>query len=94
MSDKVCEVVILRRYCKGCGLCVEVCSKGKLRIDPNPDQHGVQPVAVREEAVCTGCLKCTTICPDAAIEIYRVAETASSPGGQGRDEGLRPRSGQ
>ena len=72
MSGKF-EVKILRRYCKGCGLCVEVCTEGKLYIDARPDKRGVQPAAVSGDADCTGCLRCATICPDAAIEVYRVA---------------------
>ena len=67
------EVRILRRYCKGCGLCVEVCEAGKLRIDTQPDKRGVQAAVVVGDVDCTGCLKCATICPEAAIEIYRVA---------------------
>jgi 2-oxoglutarate ferredoxin oxidoreductase subunit delta len=72
MSGKF-KVTILRRYCKGCGLCVEVCAEGRLYIDPQPDKRGVQSAAVSADADCTGCLRCATICPDAAIEIYRVA---------------------
>ena len=76
MSGKF-EVKILRHYCKGCGLCIEVCSEGKLYIDPHPDKRGIQIVAVREEADCTGCLKCATICGDVAIEIYRLCEVSA-----------------
>jgi 2-oxoglutarate ferredoxin oxidoreductase subunit delta len=72
MSGKF-RVTILRRHCKGCGLCVEVCTEDKLHIDPHPDKRGVQPAAVSVDPDCTGCLRCATICPDAAIEIYRVA---------------------
>ncbi len=78
MSDKRFEVTILPRYCKGCGLCVEACGEGKLYIDPRPDMEGLLNAAVRDDVDCTGCLKCATICPDAAIEVYRVAEMASS----------------
>jgi len=76
MSGKRFEVRLLLGYCKGCGLCVEVCDQGKLYISPRPDKQGVLKAAVAEEVDCTGCLKCATICPDAAIEIYRAAEAA------------------
>lgn len=78
MSAKRYEVKILRRYCKGCGLCVEVCEQDKIRIDPHPNKQGVQPAALQEDIHCTGCLKCATICPDAAIEVYQLQEADSS----------------
>lgn len=74
MSDKGIEIRVLHRHCKGCGLCVEVCSERKIYINPRPDKHGVQRAALVEDIDCTGCLKCATICPDAAIEIFRLAE--------------------
>ncbi len=82
MSDRTFEIRILPQYCKGCALCVEACGEGKLYINPRPDRQGVQKVAAREEVDCTGCLKCATICPDAAIEIYRVAPKARSGSSQ------------
>jgi len=87
MSDKSFEVVILRRYCKGCGLCVEVCAQGKLSIDPHPNEQGVQAAVVTPELDCTGCLKCATICPDAAIEIYRVVQRPPVPAAEAASEG-------
>ncbi|MFP4029039.1 MAG: ferredoxin family protein [Candidatus Brocadiia bacterium] len=75
MSDKEFDVKVLREYCKGCGLCVEVCPEGKLEIDPNPNDQGRQSAVVLEEVHCTGCSRCATICPDAAIEIYRLVTT-------------------
>jgi len=74
MSAKKFEVRVLEQYCKGCGLCVEVCVERKLSINPRPNRQGVQAAVVVVETDCTGCLKCATICPDAAIEVYRVVE--------------------
>ncbi len=68
------EVKVLTRFCKGCGLCVEVCEQGTLYIERTPNQYGVQPAAVHPGRDCTGCLKCATMCPDAAIEICRVLD--------------------
>ena len=71
-DDSTVEVTVLTEYCKGCGLCVEFCPRGKLYIDPIPNREGVQTAVVRAEVDCTGCLQCATICPDAAIEVRRV----------------------
>jgi len=65
------EVAILSRYCKGCGLCIDVCPEGVLYMEKTPNKQGMFPAAVRPEGDCVGCLKCATMCPDAAIEIYR-----------------------
>ena len=65
------EVSILTRYCKGCGLCVDVCPQGVLFLAEKPNRHGIMPAAVCEERDCSGCLKCVAVCPDAAIEVYR-----------------------
>ena len=79
MSSKRFEVVILERFCKGCGLCVEFCEQGKLAIDARPNRQGVQPAVVRPEVDCTGCLRCATVCPDAAVEVLRIeVEVASA----------------
>jgi len=78
-SNKRFEVEVLSRFCKGCGLCVEVCPQEKLYINPRPDAQGVLKAMVRGSVDCTGCLRCATICPDAAIEIYTAVQLASSP---------------
>lgn len=72
MSDRRFEVVILGRFCKGCGLCVEFCEQAKLYIQQKPNKQGIQAAAVHAEIDCTGCRKCAIICPDAAVEITRV----------------------
>ena len=76
MSAKKYEVEVLSRYCKGCGLCIEVCEVRKLCINPRPNRQGIQVAVVASEVDCTGCLKCATICPDAAVEVHRLIERA------------------
>ena len=84
MSDRAFEVVVLERFCKGCALCVEFCEQGKLYIRQEPNKAGIQTAAVRAETDCTGCRKCAIICPDAAIEIFRVEPAAASDETGGR----------
>jgi 2-oxoglutarate ferredoxin oxidoreductase subunit delta len=69
MAHKRYQIVILEQYCKGCGLCIEFCKKGKLYIRQMPNKQGIQTAAVHEDVDCTGCLQCATMCPDAAVEI-------------------------
>ena len=71
-SSKKIVLEVKEELCKGCGLCVEVCDRGKLQLDDRPNKQGVQPAVVCPGVDCTGCCDCATICPDAAIEIYIV----------------------
>ena len=57
--------------CKGCGLCVDVCPKHVLTLDPvvvNP--LGYHPVRLTDAAACTSCALCARICPDAVFAVY------------------------
>ena len=85
MAPKRYEVVVLEQYCKGCGLCIEFCKKGKLYIRQMPNKHGIQTAGVRQDVDCAGCLQCATICPDAAVEITEV----DVPVRKGAQEGAR-----
>jgi 2-oxoglutarate ferredoxin oxidoreductase subunit delta len=57
------EIKIKMSWCKGCGLCVDYCSRGVLKME------GVLPVIVNAEK-CNQCLQCEVICPDFAIEVH------------------------
>lgn len=48
-------------WCKGCGICVEVCPKKVLGLDRRD-----KPILLDEEH-CTGCLRCELLCPDFAL---------------------------
>jgi len=74
------EVRILERYCKGCELCVSVCPHGVLAMPDEVDRRGKPIVAVVAGDKCTACIRCATMCPDAAIEV-EADETA--PVGEG-----------
>jgi 2-oxoglutarate ferredoxin oxidoreductase subunit delta len=48
-------------WCKGCGICVEVCPQGTLKLD------GRDKPVVLPGMDCTGCLRCELLCPDFAL---------------------------
>jgi 2-oxoglutarate ferredoxin oxidoreductase subunit delta len=58
-------------HCKGCGLCVDVCPRHVLVLDPvvvNP--LGYHPVRLTDAGACTSCALCARICPDAVFTVY------------------------
>ena len=68
------KVVVNKERCKGCGLCVEVCPKGVLKMSNSFNKMGYHFVEVVDESKCMGCKNCVTICPDVVIELYKIEE--------------------
>ncbi|MBN2060217.1 MAG: 4Fe-4S dicluster domain-containing protein [Deltaproteobacteria bacterium] len=69
------KITIEREACKGCYLCISVCSKKVIRISDKLNQQGYYPAEFKENEgegkVCSGCSMCAIMCPDVAIEVYR-----------------------
>ncbi|MBI4318569.1 MAG: 4Fe-4S binding protein [Chloroflexi bacterium] len=58
-------VAINLDWCKGCGLCVNICARKVLA----ELEDGSATVVAAER--CTRCLLCEFICPDFAIQVAR-----------------------
>lgn len=61
--DPAHPIVMVRAWCKGCGLCVEICPRGVLATD---DVSKVEVVAPER---CTNCGFCELVCPDFALVV-------------------------
>lgn len=65
------KVEISKESCKSCGYCVKFCPKGVLAIGKDVNMKGYQYVVAEKMDLCIGCKMCASICPDAAIEVYK-----------------------
>ena len=65
------KVVISKESCKSCGYCVKFCPKDVLAIGQDVNMKGYQYAVPKNPDQCIGCKRCATICPDAAIEVYK-----------------------
>ena len=63
--------------CKGCGLCVTVCTKNVLEVSDQVSPKGYFPVYQARPEDCIYCAMCCTMCPDMAITITEVVESAA-----------------
>ena len=65
------EVKIVEKYCKGCGLCIAICPKGKIFLKEEVNKKGVSAADVRDDSDCKACMQCVLVCPEACIEIKK-----------------------
>lgn len=66
------RVSIDRERCKGCELCIGVCPRHLLAMTTALNRKGYHFAETTAAVECIGCLKCTRMCPEAAIEITNV----------------------
>ena len=63
------KISLVLEYCKGCGLCVDVCPAGVLELKDYPESKFGVCVKIAAEEYCIGCQLCESKCPDFAIFI-------------------------
>ncbi len=66
------RVEVAVEECKGCGLCVEACPVGVMRLGEGFNSHGYHPAEYTGTG-CTGCGVCFFACPEpGAITVLRL----------------------
>ncbi len=66
------RITVDERYCKGCALCVSVCPRDCIALDPDKlTDKGYHPAKLTDESLCSGCADCAVMCPDVAITVER-----------------------
>ena len=66
------KVTFREDRCKGCKLCVSVCTKKIVLIREDIlNAKGFHPAGVNEMEKCIGCAFCATMCPDCVITVEK-----------------------
>lgn len=64
------KVEINIQRCKGCELCSVECKEHALIIGDAINIKGYRYVVANND-LCTGCMNCALVCPDAVITVFR-----------------------
>jgi 2-oxoglutarate ferredoxin oxidoreductase subunit delta len=68
------KIEINSKLCKGCYLCVEACPRKLIHISTSINEFGTNfAIFEDKDSKCTACMLCAIMCPDAAIEVYKLA---------------------
>ncbi|HYF93805.1 MAG TPA: 4Fe-4S binding protein [Symbiobacteriaceae bacterium] len=63
VDDDVPEIRVNLNWCKGCGICIQMCPRDVYV----PDRDG-KPI-IAEPEICIWCERCEIYCPDFAISL-------------------------
>ncbi|MBZ0202867.1 MAG: 4Fe-4S dicluster domain-containing protein [Ignavibacteria bacterium] len=56
--------------CKGCEICRTACKENALQLSDTINIKGYRYIIANND-LCTGCVNCALVCPDAVITVYR-----------------------
>lgn len=65
------QLKIREDRCKSCGICIQYCPEGCLKLTDRFNAQGYHPVGWSEPTKCTGCAICARMCPDVVIEVRK-----------------------
>jgi 2-oxoglutarate ferredoxin oxidoreductase subunit delta len=86
-SGKKHRITLRPFYCKGCGLCVDICPTGVLLLSGNKRSKWGITVIKSAPDFCIGCRMCEHRCPDFAILIDYGANVQGKKPERGRTHG-------
>ncbi|NNK75608.1 MAG: 4Fe-4S dicluster domain-containing protein [Maribacter sp.] len=72
MAKVMGAIVVETEVCKGCEVCIPVCTENVIGMSADVNRKGYHYAYMRNPGACTGCTNCAIVCPDRAIEVYRV----------------------
>lgn len=67
-------IVIDKKWCKGCGICVHFCPKKVLAMSEERSASGYRAPCVADAEKCIGCRMCERLCPDLCIDVQDKTE--------------------
>ncbi|MHA1768767.1 MAG: 4Fe-4S dicluster domain-containing protein [Candidatus Thorarchaeota archaeon] len=69
MARKAKDIVVDKRLCKGCQICISVCPHGVLKKADDVDNRGFFLPVIADLDACRVCHLCEMECPDFAISV-------------------------
>ena len=81
LHAKSYSLMLNKKLCTGCGICVEICPREALELRKIPKAEGEKaklPAIDADEKKCTYCGICDSLCPFGALEL-RVDGKKSTP---------------